>query len=94
MHGQWSNAAYAIVNGKPQIIFPGGDGWLRSFDPQTGKLIWKFDSNPKDAKYELGGKGTRSDFIATPVIVGDRCYIGIGQDPEHYEGIGHSGAST
>lgn len=89
MHGQWSNAAFASVNGKPQIIFPGGDGWLRGFDPQTGKLVWKFDANPKDAKYELGGKGTKSDFIATPVVVGDRCYIGTGQDPEHYEGVGH-----
>ncbi len=27
MHGQWSNPVYAEPNGKPQIIFPGGDGW-------------------------------------------------------------------
>lgn len=89
MHGQWSNASLAVVNGKPQIIFPGGDGWLRAFDPQTGKEVWKFDANPKDSKYELGGMGTKSDFIATPVVVGDRCYIGTGQDPEHYEGVAH-----
>lgn len=89
MHGQWSNPTYAEANGKPQIIFPGGDGWLYSFEPSTGKLIWKFDANPKDSKYELGGKGTKSDFIGTPVVVGNWCYIGTGQDPEHYEGIGH-----
>ncbi len=89
MHGQWSNPVYAVVNGKGQIIFPGGDGWMRSFDPETGKQIWMFDANPKDSKYELGGKGTRSDFIATPVVVGNHMYIGTGQDPEHYEGIGH-----
>jgi len=89
MHGQWSNPTYAMANGKPQVIFPGGDGWLYSFEPESGKLIWKFDANPKDSKYELGGKGTKSDFIATPVVIGDRCYIGTGQDPEHYEGIGH-----
>jgi outer membrane protein assembly factor BamB len=89
MHGQWSNPTYAEVNGKPQVIFPGGDGWLYAFEPANGKPIWKFDANPKDSKYELGGKGTRSDFIATPVVVGDRCYIGTGQDPEHLTGIGH-----
>src|ERR1019366_10212912 len=60
-HGQWANASYAVVKGQPQVLFPGGDGWIRAFDPQ-GKLIWKFDCNPKDAKYELQGRGTRSDF--------------------------------
>lgn len=91
MHGQWSNPAYAPASGttKAQVIFPGGDGWLYSFEPETGKLVWKYDCNPKDSKYELGGKGTKSDFIGTPVIVGNHCFIGTGQDPEHYEGIGH-----
>jgi outer membrane protein assembly factor BamB len=87
-HGQWSNPAYAVVKGQPQIIWPGGEGWIYSFDPD-GKLLWKFDCNPKDAKYELGTKGTRSDFVATPVIYKDRVYIGIGQDPEHLTGVGH-----
>ena len=40
-------------------------------------------------KYELAGKGTRSDFIATPVIYKNRVYIGVGQDPEHNTGVGH-----
>jgi outer membrane protein assembly factor BamB len=89
MHGQWASPAYADVGGKRQVIYPAGDGWLYSFDALTGKLIWKFDANPKDSKYELGGKGTKSDFIACPVVVGDRCYIGTGQDPEHLDGVGH-----
>ena len=89
MHGQWSNATYAEPNGKPQIIFPGGDGWLRAFEPKSGKLIWKADCNPKNSKYELGGTGTRSDFLATPVIYDNKVYIGVGQDPEHDEGVGH-----
>lgn len=88
-HGQWSNPSYGIVNGKPQVIFPGGDGWIYSFDPKIGKLIWRFDCNPKDSKYELGGKGTRSDFIATPVVYANRVYIATGQDPEHETGVGH-----
>jgi outer membrane protein assembly factor BamB len=89
MHGQWSNPVYAEANGQPQIIFPGGDGWLRSFEPETGKEIWRFDCNPKVSKYALGAKGTRNDFIATPVVHDNKVYIGVGQDPEHDEGMGH-----
>ncbi|MCS6850240.1 MAG: PQQ-binding-like beta-propeller repeat protein [Gemmataceae bacterium] len=89
MHGQWSNPCYAVVRGKGQVIFPGGDGWLRAFEPETGKLLWKFDCNPKDSKYALGGQGTRNDFIATPVVHDNKLYIGVGQDPEHFEGVGH-----
>jgi outer membrane protein assembly factor BamB len=90
MHGQWSNPVYAVINGQPQIVFPGGDGWLRGFEPMSGKVLWKFDCNPKNyPKYELGGKGLRSDFIATPVVSENKVYIGTGQDPEHYEGVGN-----
>jgi outer membrane protein assembly factor BamB len=89
MHGQWSNPTFAEINGLPEIIFPGGDGWMRGFEPATGKLLWKFDCNPKNSKYELGGRGTKSDFIATPVVHENKLYIGVGQDPEHYEGVGH-----
>lgn len=89
MHGQWSNPAYAVVKGVPQVIFPGGDGWMRGFDPKTGKVLWEFDANPKTSVYKLGARGSKSDFIATPVIVEDKMYIGIGQDPEHVNGVGH-----
>src|SRR5262249_52084831 len=83
------NPVYAEVNGKPQVIFPGGDGWLYSFEPRTGKVIWKFDANPKDSIYVLGGKGTRNDFVATPVVYDNKVYIGVGQDPEHKDAVGH-----
>jgi outer membrane protein assembly factor BamB len=89
MHGQWSNPVYAEANGKPQIIFPGGDGWLRAFEPGNGKPIWQCDCNPKDAKYRLGPRAVRSDFVATPVVYENKVYIGTGQDPEHKEGVGH-----
>lgn len=89
MHGQWSSPAYAVVRGVPQVIFPGGDGFLYAFDPPTGRLLWKFDCNPKAAKWVLGGTGDRSDFIATPVVWENRLYIGVGQDPEHKKGVGH-----
>lgn len=89
LHGQWSNPAYGVINGRPQVIFPGGDGWVYSLKPETGELIWKFDCNPKDSVWELGGRGTRNNIISTPVIWEDRVYISVGQDPEHGEGVGH-----
>jgi outer membrane protein assembly factor BamB len=78
-----------VIKGRPQVIFPGGDGWLYSFEPATGKLLWRFDANPKDARWVLGGAGSRNNLIATPVIYDDKVYIGVGQDPEHGEGNGH-----
>lgn len=89
MHGQWSSPSYAEVNGRAQVIFPGGDGWTYSFEPKTGKLLWKFDGNPKNSRYKLGGEGTKSDFIAAAVVHDGKVYIANGQDPEHYEGVGH-----
>ncbi len=89
MHGQWANPAYAVVDGTKMVIFPGGDGVVYAFTPDKGELIFKFDANPKDAIYELGGAGTKSDFIGTPVIVDNHCYIGTGQDPEHFTGIAY-----
>jgi outer membrane protein assembly factor BamB len=89
IHGNWSNASYGVVKGKPQVVFGGGDGWVYSFEPKTGQLIWKFNANPKGAVYALGARGTKNDIIATPVVFGDRVYIGVGQDPEHGEGVGN-----
>jgi len=94
LHGQWSSPTYAVLGGQPQVIFAGGDGWVYSFDPQgssdgQAKLLWRFDANPKKSKWELGGRGTRNNIIATPVIYEGRVYVAVGQDPEHGEGIGH-----
>jgi outer membrane protein assembly factor BamB len=89
MHGQWSNPVYTEVEGTPEIIFPGGDGWIRAFNPKNGDVLWSFDANPKESIYRLGGRGTRSDFVSTPVVHKDRLYIGVGQDPEHDAGVGH-----
>lgn len=89
LHGQWANPAYAVIEGKPQVIFPGGDGVVYALEPETGELIWKFDCNPKESVWELGGRGTRNSIIATPVVYNDRVFIAVGQDPEHGEGVGH-----
>ena len=89
LHGQWANPAYAVIEGTPQVIFPGGDGVVYALEPETGELIWKFDCNPKESVWELGGRGTRNSIIATPVVYNDRVFIAVGQDPEHGEGAGH-----
>lgn len=89
LHGSWSNPSYGEWDGKGQVLFPGGDGWLYSFEPETGKLIWKFDLNPKDSVWELGGRGTRNNVISMAVVHDGLAYIGVGQDPEHGEGSGN-----
>lgn len=89
LHGQWSNPTYGVINGKPEVIFPGGNGWLYAFEPETGKPLWKFDCNPKDAVWDIGGAATRNNIIASPVVTNNKVYVGVGEDPEHGEGIGH-----
>lgn len=94
LHGQWSSPTIGEFNGQTQAIFAGGDGWVYSFDPKgdgkgNPKLLWKLDGNPKDSKWVLGGRGTRNNIIATPVIYDGNVYVAVGQDPEHGEGPGH-----
>lgn len=88
LHGQWSSPAYGEIDGRKQVIFAGGDGWLRSFVPAGGELLWKFDANPKESEWKQG-RGDRNNIIATPVIHNGNVYIAVGQDPEHGEGVGH-----
>ncbi len=94
LHGQWSSPAAGVIGGVAQVIFAGGDGWVYSFEAtkgadKKGKLLWKFDGNPKESKWVLGGRGTRNSIIATPVIHNGLVYVAMGQDPAHGEGVGH-----
>lgn len=94
LHGQWSSPAYGVIDGVPQVIFGGGDGWLYGFlgdRTPDGKpqLLWKFDCNPKESKWALGGRATRNNIIGTPVVIDNYVYVAVGEDPEHGEGIGH-----
>jgi outer membrane protein assembly factor BamB len=93
LHGQWSSPAYAELGGVKQVLFGGGDGWMYSFDAAgedgKAKLLWKFDCNPKDSIYVLGGSATRNHIIGTPVVYDGLVYVAVGEDPEHGEGGGH-----
>lgn len=94
LHGQWSSPAFAVLGGTPQAIFAGGDGWLYSFlaeptDDRKPKLLWRFDCNPKTARWEGDGRGDRGNIIAAPVISAGYVYAVTGQDPEYGEGQGY-----
>ncbi len=56
------------IGGRGQVIVPQGDGWMRSFDPISGKIWWQFDLNRKDTILEMGGRGTRNYTLASPVL--------------------------
>lgn len=60
--------------------------------------LWRFDANPINYRFKDGDRTKPikyarpdgpSEFIASPVIVGNRIYVAIGQDPEHGEGLGN-----
>lgn len=89
LHGQWSSPSYGKIGGVDQVVFAGGDGWCYAFEPLKGEPLWKYNLNPPDARYVLGGKGTKSYIIATPLIHNDRVFLCVGQDPEHGEGVGN-----
>jgi outer membrane protein assembly factor BamB len=77
--GQWSTPAAAAVDGKLEILFPGGDGALYAFDARSGEQLWKLDCrNPLD-----GDKRTHDDFIvAPPLVVGETAYVSTAFDWE------------
>jgi len=85
LHGQWSTPSVGTIGGVVQLVSAQGDGWVRGYEAATGKKLWEFDTNPKDAVWPR----TRNELIATPVIKNNVVYIGNGQDPEHGEGVGH-----
>lgn len=91
MRGQWTNPSGALVNGKWQVIYGGGDGYVYGLDAKTGDLIWKFDCNPKKAKpYKFSGSSSEKAFIiASPVVVDNKVYVAVGQEPDDGPGVGH-----
>lgn len=85
---QFSSPTVTEIKGSVQVIVPQGDGWVRAFEPETGKLLWEFDLNPKASSYSLGGRSTRISILANAVIYENRVYIASGLDVEQGEGPG------
>ncbi|MEK7832376.1 MAG: PQQ-binding-like beta-propeller repeat protein, partial [Acidobacteriota bacterium] len=86
LHGQWSSPAVGKIGDVLQVAVGEGDGWVRGYEALTGKLLWSFDTNPKESVWPK----TRNEIIATAIIYDNKIYIANGQDPEHGEGVGHA----
>ena len=87
LHGQWSSPVAANVNGRMQVLLGGGDGWLRAYDAASGREIWRFDGNPKDARWLPRPRVlSRSFILASPVFADGRVFIAMGQSPAHGNG--------
>ncbi len=103
LHASWSSASYAVVQGKPMLVWGGGDGWCYGFDLEPYqhpegfpalKELFRYDANPPEYRTKDGQPikyathDGPSEIIATVVVDGDRAYMSIGQDPEHGDGVG------
>jgi outer membrane protein assembly factor BamB/HEAT repeat protein len=87
LHGQWSSPVAVNVNGRMQVLLGGGDGWLRAYDAASGHEVWRFDGNPKNARWlPRPGVFSRNSIIASPVFADGRVFVAMGQDPTHGNG--------
>jgi outer membrane protein assembly factor BamB len=67
-----------------------GDGILRSFAAETGKLNWELDCNPPEYRTRRYPRADGpSEILATPVFHDGRIYVAIGQEVDHGEGLGN-----
>jgi outer membrane protein assembly factor BamB len=82
--GEFASPLVIEADGGAQVIAPQGDGWARSFKAQTGKLLWKFDINPKAARRMFD----RNLFLNSPVFHQGRVYLAGGRGVEGGEGPG------
>lgn len=85
--GQWGSPGYGVIEGQPQVAFPGGDGWLYSFEPATGKLLWKFNGKSHEKTAPGAAPETSYNLVAAPVFAVDRVFIAVGE-PEAGSGPG------
>ncbi|HIG29209.1 MAG TPA: hypothetical protein EYQ50_16035 [Verrucomicrobiales bacterium] len=76
------------VDGGAQAIMGQGDGWLRSFDALTGRLLWEFDINLKEPGPKQIQYGNWNYFIATPVLYENRIYVASGRHADWRIGKG------
>jgi len=88
LSGQWSSPAYGVVEGRPQVAFPGGDGWLYAFEPGTGKPLWKFNCRAHEKLKADGKPETLNNLVAAPVYAGHRVLIAVGDNPENGDSPG------
>ncbi|MCB1208322.1 MAG: PQQ-binding-like beta-propeller repeat protein [Verrucomicrobiales bacterium] len=67
MHCNWSSPTVAMVNGKAQIIFAAGDGWVYGMGTAADKvkvddeiselpILWKYNACPKEYRVDENGE--------------------------------------
>ena len=84
LHGQWSSPVAADVNGRMQVLFGGEMAGCGPTTRRRSDEIWRFDGNPKDARWlPRPGVFSRSFIVASPVFAGGRVFVAMGQSPEH-----------
>ncbi len=93
MNVQTGTPVCAKLGGVKQVIFPGGDGWLYSFESAgthdgKAKLLWKFDCNPKDSSWDLSSKNVRNSLPSAATIADDRVYVAMGRWTNDGDGPG------
>jgi HEAT repeat protein/outer membrane protein assembly factor BamB len=87
LHGQWSSPVATKVDGRIQVLYGGGDGWLRAYDAVSGDEVWRFDGNPRDARWlPRPGVLSRSSIIASPVFADGRVFVAMGFSAGHDNG--------
>lgn len=93
-HCTWSPPALGVVNGRPQVIFCGGDGVVYAFEPRPAgtkagpallKRIWRFDcdpTGPKENVHRFTGNIRESPSVihGAPVFHKNRVYVTVGGD--------------
>jgi outer membrane protein assembly factor BamB len=92
-HCTWSSPALAEVNGKPLIVFAGGNGIVYAFEPikktqsdlQVLKKAWQFDIDPAGPKTEVhrytsNKREGPSNIYGMPVFYDNKIYIAGGGD--------------
>ena len=78
VYGQWSRPGRATIDGKDQILFPAGDGFLYSFPPTGGPPLWKVRCPDVYPGQPVRQKPTP---ISAPLLVdGDVAYVCLSGD--------------
>ena len=81
LQSQWSSPTVAVVEGRKQAVFGGGDGWLYGFSLLSGDLLWRFNCNLPSTLFEPVHGGNRNSIVATPIVEREQLFVGTGHDP-------------
>jgi hypothetical protein len=63
----YSTPVVSVIGGQAALIFGSGDGGIWAFQPRTGVPIWKYQASKRGIN-------------ASPITIGDRVYIGHGEE--------------